>query len=113
MKVIANNLDEVEKICTFTLPRLNTDQDYNTLVQQIRTFYDNSLTENEEIVTKFMYNTNQLITFNRYIEMEAGVQCQMDAHRRDNPDSTMCVFDVYTGTTADHKRVVQSNFVFV
>jgi hypothetical protein len=99
VKVIAKNIDKVENIGHFCLPMLDTDQQYNTLVEMIRLKYDDSLAENENIVTKYLNEDNELVTFNSDKDLEYAVQCQMLISNERDPTSIRFVFKVYTGRT--------------
>jgi hypothetical protein len=75
---------------------LKTDQNYNKLVEMIRIEYGDSLADNENIVTMYLNEANELVTFDSDEGMKIGVQCQMNINK-----NNLFVFKVYTGRTAD------------
>jgi hypothetical protein len=77
---------------------LETDKNYNKLVEMIRIEYGDSLNDNENIVTMYLNEENQLEKFSSDDGMKIAVQRQMDINK-----NNIFVFKVYTGRTADQQ----------
>jgi predicted nucleotide-binding protein (sugar kinase/HSP70/actin superfamily) len=112
VEVISKKIDKVEDICSFTLPMLETNQQYSELVKEIQKKYGNSLANNENIVTKFLNEKNQMVTFDSDESMEIAVQCQMVISDKRDPNTIGFVFKVYTGRTADQHSDVNLQGLF-
>jgi hypothetical protein len=113
VEAIETNLDQIENIHRFTLPTLKTDQQYKTLVQMIRLKYDDSLADNENIVTMYLNEDNEFNRFNSDDGMKIAVQSQMAISNESDPNSIGFVFKVYTGRTVDQSSDENMHGYFV
>jgi hypothetical protein len=111
-EIAEKNIGKVKNIRSFTLPRIDSDQRYFELVQNIRKEYGSSLNEDEQIVTMFLNEDNELERFNSDDGMDIAVQNQMHISNERDPNSIGFVFKVYTGRAVDQQQG-KVNLIFI
>jgi hypothetical protein len=99
IELLASNISKVKLVRIFTIPRLDSAQQYNSLVDKIREKFN--LTENERLITTYLFE-NQLITFDSWEDMQFFY--------RNRDSSQTMLYNVYVGLQTEEENK-QGNFL--